>query len=54
MSEFWGYDFKKGWVEEVNFIDEYIEINKESDLNKVITSLGYRDGFGIIKSMIAF
>ncbi|MCY6411172.1 hypothetical protein QTA56_03340 [Acinetobacter sp. VNH17] len=46
MSELWGYDFKKGWIEENNFIDEYIEINHESDLSIVISSLGYRDGFG--------
>lgn len=46
MSEFWGYDFKKGWIEETNFIDDYCNLNNESDLSKVLNALGYRDGSG--------
>lgn len=47
MSEFWGYDFKKGWIEEDNFIEDYINSNNESDLGKVLNVLGYRDANGI-------
>lgn len=47
MSEFWSYDFKNGWIEENNFIEEYIALNKESNLSKVISGLGYRDGTGL-------
>ncbi|MFW1950542.1 hypothetical protein [Acinetobacter beijerinckii] len=47
MTELWGYDFKTGWIEESNFIDEYIMINNESSLSTVISSLGYQDGTGI-------
>lgn len=47
MTELWGYDFKTGWIEERNFIDEYIVINNESSLSTVISSLGYRDATGV-------
>lgn len=47
MSEIWCFDYVKGWIEEGNFIDEYINLNDESDLGKVISALGYRNGMGI-------
>lgn len=47
MTELWGFDFKTGWVEEDNFIDEYIMLNGESDLDTVIHSLGYQSATGV-------
>lgn len=47
MQEFWGYDFKKGWIEELDFISAQLDSTEESDVEKIIKSLGYRDGFGV-------
>jgi hypothetical protein len=47
MSEFWGYDYKSGWFEDTNFIDEYLKHTEHGDITTVIKELGYINGYSI-------
>lgn len=46
MQEIWEFNYKNGWIEGENFINDYLTINDSQDISVAISNLGYRDGFG--------
>ncbi|MBJ8507108.1 hypothetical protein RMA95_03875 [Acinetobacter sp. V110_1] len=47
MNEIWGYHFKKGWIQQHNFLAAYLTLFNEHDISKAIIALGYFGKYGV-------